>query len=85
MPTYPKSDTRHDGADTTPITVERSDAIDAAGALVALARDLRRQAKSRRNAGAHLADHRAHLRRTADVYDAAAYRMQDAADYVVAS
>jgi hypothetical protein len=67
-------------ADVSPVTIERSDAIDAAGALLMMARDYRRQAKSRANGGARNASHRAWLRGAADVYDAAAKRVQRAAD-----
>jgi hypothetical protein len=72
--------TRHPEADTSLVTVERSDVIDAAGALLVLASKARRDARSRRNAGAHLAPVRASLRASAEVYEAAARRMQAAAD-----
>jgi hypothetical protein len=71
---------RHEGADVSGVTIERSDAIDAAGALLMMARDYRRQARSRRNGGERNARHRAWLRGAADVYDAAAKRVQRAAD-----
>jgi len=71
---------RHEDADTTPATVERSDAIDAAAALALMARENRRAAKLRQNAGAGNAHHRKWLRDSADVYEAAARRMQRAAD-----
>jgi hypothetical protein len=71
---------RHPEADTTPTTVERSDAMDAAGALLLMARKYRKDASSRRNAGANLAGYRASLRGSAKVYEAAARRVQRAAD-----
>jgi hypothetical protein len=71
---------RHDDADTRPVTVERSDVIDAAGALVLMARDYRQQARSRANAGPHNAGYREGLRHTANVYEAVGYRLQKAAD-----
>lgn len=71
---------RHDEADTRPVAIERSDALDAAGALALAARDCRRQARLRRYAGAHNASFRATLRAQADVYDAAAVRVQRACD-----
>lgn len=71
---------RHNGADTAPVTIERSDAIDAVAGLEALARKNRRKAKSRAYAGPHWARHRAWLRESADVYDAAASRIQRATD-----
>lgn len=71
---------RHDGADTSPVAIERSDAIDAVAGLQALARANRREAKSRAYAGAHWQRHRAWLRDAADVYDAAASRIQRATD-----
>lgn len=80
MTTFTATDVRHDGADTLAITVERSDAIDAAGALKLMARDYRRQAKSRANGGPALAHYRAGLRSQADVFEAAAARIQRAAD-----
>ena len=82
MTTFPHSDTRHENADRTPVAIERSDAIDAAGALVHLAGVKRREATSRSNAGPDNASHRAWLRAGADVYDAAAYRIQNAADFM---
>lgn len=72
--------TRHEGADVTPITIERSDAIDAAGGLLLLAEKYRRDARSRRYAGPHNAAQRRGLREAADVYAAAASRVQRAAD-----
>jgi hypothetical protein len=81
MPTFTsKTNARHEGADVSHVTIERSDAIDAAGALLLMARDYRRQAASRRNAGPNLKPYRAGLRHTADVYEAAAARVQAAAD-----
>jgi hypothetical protein len=77
--------TRHPDADTLPVSIERSDAIDAAAGLYMLARDYRRQARQRRYAGAANASHRQHLRDTADVYDAAAARVQSVADNAYAS
>jgi hypothetical protein len=62
------------------VSVERSDVLDAAAALALMARENRRAAKLRRNAGSSAASHRRWLRETADVYDAAARRMQTAAD-----
>jgi hypothetical protein len=66
--------------DTTPVTIERSDAIDAAGALVQMAREYRKQARSRRNGGPHNATHRASLRSWADEAEEAARRVQRVAD-----
>jgi hypothetical protein len=81
MPTYTNAtDARHEGADTAPVTIERSDAIDAAAALLLMARENRRAAKLRQNAGAGNASHRKWLRDGADVYEAAAARIQAAAD-----
>jgi hypothetical protein len=71
---------RHEDADTTAVTVERSDVIDAAAGLLLLARQQRRQAKSRQFRGPRWAGYRAGLRQAADVADAAAHRMQRAAD-----
>lgn len=74
---------RHEDADTAPVAIERSDAIDAAAGLALMARENRKAAKSRRNAGSDPASvaHRAWLRSTADVYEAAAKRVQAAADH----
>lgn len=74
------TDLRHADADTMPVSVERSDVIDAVAGLMLMARENRRAAKLRQNAGASNAHHRAWLRSTADTYDAAAKRMQHAAD-----
>lgn len=63
-----------------PVSVERSDVIDAVAGLMVLADKTRREAKQRRNGGAKMAGYRAHLRKTAAVYDDAAKRMQRAAD-----
>ena len=71
---------RHDEADRSPVTVERSDAIDAAAGLLLLARKTRRAAASRRYAGPSWASHRRGLRDSAKIYDADASRMQRAAD-----
>jgi hypothetical protein len=71
---------RHPDADTSLVSVERSDVIDAAAALALMARENRRAAKLRRNAGPGAAAHRAWLRSSADVYEAAASRMQAVAD-----
>lgn len=71
---------RHDGADMSPVTIERSDAIDAAGALLLLARHARRDAASRRWQGPRFAAYRAGQRHAAEVYEAAAKRVQRAAD-----
>lgn len=71
---------RHGGADVRPVNVERSDAIDAAAGLALMARENRRAAKLRANGGPSNAPHRRWLREAADVYDAAAARMQRAAD-----
>jgi hypothetical protein len=76
---------RHPEADTTPITVERSDTIDAAAALAFMARGYRQQATLRRNAGPNMKQHRQWLRSTANVFDAAARRMQTAADEAMRS
>lgn len=71
----------HPDSDTiTTVPILRTDAIDAAGALTMMARDYRRQAKSRRYAGPANAGYRLGLRAQADVYDAAAKRVQSAAD-----
>lgn len=75
-----QADPRHDDADTMPVAIERSDAIDAVAGLAMLAANCRRQAKSRSNAGAFHASTRKWLRESADVYDAAAKRVQRAAD-----
>lgn len=74
------NDLRHADADRSMVSVERSDVIDAAAGLHQMAANYRRQAKSRRNAGAHNKAHRAWLRDVADLYEAAAVRMQRAAD-----
>lgn len=71
---------RHENADLSPVTIERSDALDAAGALLRLAEATRREAKSRRNAGDKNASWRHSLRASADVYDAAAKRVQRATE-----
>lgn len=71
---------RHNGADTSPVTIERSDAIDAVAGLLALVSEKRREAKSRAYIGPHWARHRAWLRESADVYQAAASRIQRATD-----
>lgn len=76
-------DPRHEGADPTPVTVERSDAIDAAGALQSLASGREREARSRGWSGPRFAHVRAQLRAEAAVYRAAADRMQRAADTAV--
>jgi hypothetical protein len=65
-------------ADRTPVTILRTDAIDAAGALTMLAHKTRREV--RKYPGPHLREHRASLRRWADLYEAAAARIQRAAD-----
>lgn len=69
-----------DDRDHRPVTIERSDAIDAAGALILTATDLRKQAKRRSNGGPRLASHRAWLRTWADQCDEAAARIQRVAD-----
>jgi hypothetical protein len=71
---------RHDDADTSLVSVERSDVIDAAAGLQELARKTRREAQSRRYGGVGWASTRAGMRRAAEVYEAAAARMQRAAD-----
>jgi hypothetical protein len=71
---------RHSEADTSPVTIERSDAMDAVAALQALARQNRREAKSRRNGGPAGSPLRAWLRQSADVYEAAAARIQRVTD-----
>jgi hypothetical protein len=71
---------RHPEADRNPVAIERSDAIDAAAGLYLMARENRRAAKLRQNAGPHNADHRRWLRTTAATYEAAAGRIQRAAD-----
>lgn len=73
-------DTRHDDADTRPVAIERSDVIDAAAGLKMLADNCRRQARSRSSQGDFHKAHRAWLRKSADVYEAAAVRLQRAAD-----
>lgn len=75
--------TRHHEADQRMVLVERSDAIDAAGALMMMARDARKQARARHNSGPRYIAYRADLREAANIYDAAAERMQAAADSVV--
>lgn len=74
---------RHPEADTTPVQVERSDAIDAAAGLMLLAREHVRRANARENYGPHLAGYRKQLREAARVYRAAAERVQRAADGVL--
>lgn len=74
------SNARHPESDRTPVEVEASDAIDAVGALLQLARRTRSEARRRCNAGPRLAAHRRQLRDAATVYEAAAARMQRAAD-----
>jgi hypothetical protein len=76
----PNPEYRHRAPDIRPAIIERSDAVDAAAALRALARQNRRAARHRRNAGEHMARQRAGLRESADVYDAAACRVQAAAN-----
>lgn len=71
---------RHPDADTIPVAIERSDAIDAAAGLLLLARQARRDAASRRSAGPNMALYRAGQRAAAEVYEAAARRVQAAAD-----
>jgi hypothetical protein len=71
---------RHPDADTSLVSVERSDVIDAAAALALMARENRQASKLRQNGGPANASHRLWLRETADVYDDAARRMQAAAD-----
>jgi hypothetical protein len=68
---------------TFPVTVERDDAIMAAGACVVGARHYRMQARLRRNAGPHNASHRAWLRMVADEMEAVGNRMQAVADEAV--
>jgi hypothetical protein len=58
--------------------------LDAAAALALMARESRRASKLRHNGGPTNAAHRRWLRETADVYDAAARRMQAAADDALA-
>lgn len=70
----------HENADMTPVTILRTDAIDAAGALIQLARTTRRTARSRQYQGSYWAGYRAGLRDAAEVYEAAARRVQIAAD-----
>jgi hypothetical protein len=65
---------------TFPLTVERDDAITAAGACVVGARHYRKQAKLRANSGPSNKSHRAWLRGVADEMEAAGRRMQAAAD-----
>jgi hypothetical protein len=77
------NDYRHPDADRTLVEIERSDVIDAAAGLLALADKLRREAKLRRNAGPSGGPHRAWLRNGADVYEAAARRVQRAADEAI--
>lgn len=77
------ADYRHPDADRRPVEIERSDAIDAAAGLLALADKLRREAKLRRNSGDHNGAHRAWLRNSADVYEAASRRVQRVADEAI--
>jgi hypothetical protein len=71
---------RHEGADTRPVEIERSDAIDAAAGLLMLARDARRQSMSRRLRGPQFASTREGYRESATIYEMAARRVQAAAD-----
>jgi len=71
---------RHTDADVSDVAVERSDVIDAAAGLLLMADTNRKAAKLRANGGPRNAHHRAWLRSNADVYEAAAWRMQRAAD-----
>lgn len=66
--------------DTRPVIIERSDAIDAAGALVQLARVTRKEVRSRRYVGPENKSMRKYLRELADHYDLAAQRVQRVAD-----
>lgn len=74
------TDDRHENADTRLVQVERSDVIDAAAALLAMATMARRDAERRTNGGPRLAEYRAGLRRAASIYEAASARMQAVAD-----
>jgi hypothetical protein len=76
---------RHDDADTRLVSIERSDAIDAAAGLLALADKYRKQARARRNAGSRPGSvaYRAWCRSNAETYEAAARRVQRAADEAI--
>lgn len=74
------TDNRHPEADTTMVSVERSDVIDAVAGLLLMARENRKAAKLRQNGGPGNSHHRAWLRSTADTYESAASRMQRVAD-----
>ncbi len=71
---------RHSDADMRPVTIERSDAIDAAAGLALLAKQARTMARARRYSGPEWGITRGLWRRQAEVYDAAALRLQAAAD-----
>lgn len=71
---------RHENADTRPVTIERSDAIDAAAALLLMADKAERDARSRRYTGPDWATVRRSYRDQAATYRAAAGRVQAAAD-----
>ena len=79
-PEQPSLEVRHENADTTLISVERSDVIDAVAALSSFAAEYRREARSRKCGGENLKAHRAYLRQGAAVYDAAAARLQQATE-----
>jgi hypothetical protein len=72
-----------EGADLSTVEILRTDAIDAAGALVIAARHWRRMARSKRYAGASNAGARAGFREMAELSEAAAKRVQRAADDAV--
>jgi hypothetical protein len=69
--------------DTRPVTIERSDAITAAGGCTQAARRYRLDAKLRGNGGPRNASHRRWLRAMADEMDATAQRLQRVADEAV--
>lgn len=71
---------RHAEADTTPVIIERSDALDAAAALAQMADGERRLSKARHYSGPDYKTQRAWLRDTAKIYDAASRRVQRACD-----
>lgn len=72
--------TRHPEADTRPVTIERSDAIDGAGALLALARANEREAAYIHGYSVAQSARRRTLTEGAQVYRSAAARLQDVAD-----
>lgn len=71
---------RHEDADTRLVSIERSDAIDAAGALLREALRTEKDARARRLQGDRFAGTRRGMREQARVYRSAARRLQAAAD-----